>query len=209
MPASIASQSGPSQSMPIPAGLRLVTNATAAQTRVDEAIAIAAAVPEMEIELFILNDGCVFEEGHCSSLHEAGPICMADWRRCFNPVGRALPAAEMERLDVNAEDYSRWVDRHTAPLPILTPTHMPSGPCGLCAIPALFHGGVHSLKIVGREGSAYKKLRSVQQVRHVLDGVTRGLPVETSQAEARAIRGTPELCRSSYGCYYPEASLPG
>ena len=66
--------------------------------------------------------------------------------------------------------------------------------------------GVQELEVNfhGREGSAYKKLRSVQQVCHLLDRVTDGLSAEESRAVAHAIRGTPALCRSSYACYYPE-----
>ncbi len=176
------------------------------QTRVDEAVAMAAAVPEVEIEVFILNDGCIYEEGHCSTLHGPGPICLTDWNYTFRSLGSApqLPAAEIEAMESNAQDYRRWITCHMASGGILTSTRMPGGPCGLCAIPGLYHGGVHSLKIIGREAPAYKKLRSVQQVRHVMDRVAAGLSAAESCAVAQAIRGTPELCRSGYACYYPE-----
>ena len=55
------------------------------QTRVDEAVAMATAVPEVEIEVFILNDGCIYEEGHCSTIHGAGPICLTDWNTPSGP----------------------------------------------------------------------------------------------------------------------------
>jgi len=46
----------------------------------DEAAEIAAAVPDLEIEAFVLNDGCVYEEGSCNTLHLpgalGGPICL-------------------------------------------------------------------------------------------------------------------------------------
>jgi collagenase-like PrtC family protease len=176
------------------------------QTRMEEAVAMAAAVPEMEIEVFILNDGCIYEEGHCSTLHRAGPICLTDWNYTFRPSGSNPPltADEIESMQSNVQDYRHWITCHMASGSVLTSTRMPGGPCGLCAIPELSHGGVHSLKIIGREAPAYKKLRSVQQVRHVLDRVAVGLSAEEIRVEAQALRGTPELCRSGYACYYPE-----
>jgi len=178
------------------------------QTRVDEAAAIAASVPEVEIEVFILNDGCIYEEGHCSTLHDPGPICLTDWSLDFRTLGSAREptAAELEAMEMNVKDYRRWITCHVASAAVLTPTRMPGGPCGLCAIPELYHGGVHSLKIIGREAPAYKKLRSVQQVRHVLDLAASDLQAEQCRAAARTLRGTPELCRSGYACYYPEVT---
>jgi hypothetical protein len=178
------------------------------QTRVDEAVAMTAAAPEVEIEVFILNDGCIYEEGHCSTLHGPGPICLTDWNCTFRPLGaaRELPASELETMEANVQDYRRWITCHVASGAVLTPTGMPGGPCGLCAIPELYHGGVHSLKVIGREAPAYKKLRSVQQVRRVLDLVRGGQKAEECRSAARAIRGTPELCRSGYVCYYPEVT---
>lgn len=176
------------------------------QTRVDEAVAIATAVPEMEIEVFILNDGCIYEEGHCRTLHRPGPICLTDWNYDFRSTDSNPPltAAELEAMQSNVKDYRHWITCHMASGGILSSTRMPGGPCGLCAIPELYHGGVHSLKIIGREAPAYKKLRSVQQVRHVLDRVAEGMSAEKTRTVAQAIRGTPELCGSGYACYYPE-----
>ncbi len=176
------------------------------QTRVDEAVAMAVAVPDVEIEVFILNDGCIYEEGHCSTVHSAGPICLTDWEYTFRPVDatKALSARELGVMERNVQDYRRWIDCQVGARNRLTPTGIPCGPCGLCAIPELHRGGVHSLKVIGREAPTYKKLRSVQQVRSVLDRVATGLPEEECRAFAQAIRGTPELCHSGYACYYPE-----
>lgn len=177
------------------------------QTRVDEAVTMAAAVPEVEIEVIILNDGCIYEEGHCSTVHAAGPICLTEWSYTFRPLGatKALSAAEVEAMETNVLDYRHWTDCHVGPGDRLTSTGIPRGPCGLCALPELHHGGVHSVKVVGREAPAYKKLRSVQQVRLVLDRLAADRPAEECHAVAQAMRGTPELCRSGYACYYPEA----
>ncbi len=176
------------------------------QARVDEAVAMAAAAPDVEIEVFILNDGCIYEEGHCSTVHSAGPICLTDWDYSFRALGESdeVSAADLEGMQRNAGEYYEWIGCHVGQVDAVTSTGVPSGPCGLCAIPDLHHGGVHSLKVIGREAPAYKKLRSVQQVRAVMDRVGDGQSAEECRVLARGIRGTPELCRSGFGCYYPE-----
>mgnify|MGYP000346612162 CR=1 FL=1 len=49
-----------------------------------EATAIAEEVPDIEIEAFVLNDGCIFEEGACHTIHLpgqlGGPICLDRYR---------------------------------------------------------------------------------------------------------------------------------
>jgi U32 family peptidase len=181
------------------------------QTRLDEAVSIARAVPELEIEAFVLNDGCIFEEGHCSTVHAVGPICLSDWEYTFRPLEgtRELAAAEVDAMRRNLDDYRAWIDCQVGSGPQLTPTGMPAGPCGLCSIPHLHRGGVHSAKIIGREAPAHRKLRSVQQVRLIRDRAVAAVPSDECRALARAVRGTPELCASGYGCYYPEVVRGG
>lgn len=175
------------------------------QTSIREAVAIAAAAPDVEIETFVLNDGCAFEEGLCSTLHEAGPICLVDWTYRAHAAEGGTPdaAGDATTLARVAGEYRDWISAQVGVPGTLTPTGMPSGPCGLCAIPDLCAGGIRSLKIAGRQMSAFGKLRSVQQARAILDRVESGDPAEACRAAARALRGTPDLCASSRACYYP------
>jgi hypothetical protein len=175
------------------------------QTSVREAVAIAAAVPDVEIETFVLNDGCVFEEGLCSTLHEAGPICLVDWTYRVRAPEGGVPdaAADATTLAGVVGEYRDWISAQVGEPGAFTPTGMPSGPCGLCAIPDLHVGGIASLKIAGRQMSAFGKLRSVQQARAILDRVESGDPAETCRVAARLLRGTPDLCATGRACYYP------
>ncbi len=131
---------------------------------------------------------------------------MTDWDYSFRALQESeeLSAADREYMANNAREYGEWIGCHVGQVDAVTPTGVPSGPCGLCAIPELHHGGVHSLKVIGREAPAYKKLRSVQQVRAVMGRVVDGESAEDCRVVAQAIRGTPDLCRSGFGCYYPE-----
>ena len=158
---------------------------------------IRSAVPDVEIEAFVLNDACVFEEGSCFTGHAVpgwhGPYCLAE-RVVADRDGEAATRVASRR---------DWIDA-LGNADLVGPEHIPGGPCGLCALPDLAGMGVDGVKIVGREAHPYRKVRSVQAVRHVLDGLEQG---GASEARKRALdlRADTDLCRSGLSCYYPEA----
>ena len=57
---------------------------------------------------------------------------------------------------------------------------------------------------MGREASAFRKLRSVQLVRRILDLQGEGASAAACRSAALELRATPELCRTGLSCYYPE-----
>ncbi|MBC7541477.1 MAG: U32 family peptidase [Candidatus Sericytochromatia bacterium] len=159
-----------------------------------------ANVP-VEYEVFLLNDGCAYEEGHCLTTHHYGPICMTPWQMDVQP----LPGAK-------ADIAVQWETNHKAYQSFLWHLNncgssnnekgLPNGPCGLCALSEMQAMGVDSLKIVGREASPLRKLASVQLARAVLNRVRAGDSAEAVADKAKALRNTPELCSSTYMCYY-------
>lgn len=161
----------------------------------------AAAPPELELEAFLLNDGCAYEEGRCLTTHQLGPICMTPWRSEVVPMPGA-PADLEPRWRANEVSYQRLLWHLNNCGSSNTEKGLPNGPCGLCALPALAAAGVASLKIVGREASPWRKMASVQLARAVLDRVRAGEPAVAVAARAQALRDTPELCASTYMCYY-------
>lgn len=175
--------------------------------RIDEIARIAHAVPTVEIEAFVLNDGCVFEEGVCHTVHLparlGGPICLdrydAEYRRVD---GRELGPSERKTLEENEESYRAWLWLTFGCGFSLADNGLPLGPCGLCAIPALADAGVRVLKVVGREASTLRKLRSVQMVRGGVDRALADRGAEAIADWARSLRGQPEYCESGYMCYY-------
>ncbi len=175
-----------------------------------EVRAMCHALPALEIEAFILNDGCVFEEGSCHTLHLpgplGGPICLERFRHEYHRGdGKTLCESELERLQSNDEAWKKWLWYVFSCGFTVTAEGLPYGPCGLCAIPPLAAAGVAAVKIAGREGPLERRLKSVEMARAVL-GRHGGDDERNVTAYARGLRGNRELCQSGLMCYYREVS---
>lgn len=175
----------------------------------DEIDVIARLVPDVELEVFILNDGCVFEEGVCHTIHLpkklGGPICIDSYQfEYVGASGKAMPPAAARNLLDNDEDYKRWLWHRFGCGFSTTKEGYPYGPCGLCAIHRLQAAGIASIKIAGREGSTERKIKSVEMVHKVLETAQRGGDEMSVAATAVGIRNTLTHCQSGYMCYYPE-----
>lgn len=175
----------------------------------DEAVDIATAVPDVEIEVFVLNDGCVFEEGICNTIHLpsrlGGPICLDRYDHAY----RSRDGSELgERLQRQAEEtdreYRKWLWYRFSCGFSSTPEGLPYGPCGLCAVPRLRRGGVKAVKIAGREGPTARKVASVAMVRRIVDAACAEVPEQVVAELARNLRPSVEHCATGYMCYYPE-----
>lgn len=159
----------------------------------------------LEYEVFVLNDGCVFEEGYCHVSHAfGGAFCHNPWWT-YKPVslGANQQAGNIEGFAAHLEDYRWWLwlaIRNNGGMP--GPGGLPMGMCGLCALPELNRLGINSLKIVGREASLEKKVASVKMVKQVLDELYSGGNRFRVKEKAREIRQSKEVCDSGYMCYY-------
>ena len=175
-----------------------------------EVAEMAAAVQDVEFEVFALNDGCVYEEGACHSIHLpvklGGAICMDDYEVDHARWdGRDLTPDEVDLLTSNEKTYSDWLAHRFGCGSTATEEGWPLGPCGLCALPALADCGVVAVKIVGREASIHRKQRSVELVATVRDTLGRSGSGDAVKSLARAIRKRPELCADGFMCYYPDS----
>ena len=174
---------------------------------VAETHALCGQLPGIEFESFVLNDGCVFEEGSCHTLHLptplGGPICLDCRSFEYERVGgTALEPAEHEALRRNDAEWERWLWYTFACGFTVTEKGLPNGPCGLCAIPALSVAGICALKIAGREAPLERRRSSVALVAEVRARVRARQPTAEILEFARALRGRPERCASGYMCYY-------
>lgn len=179
----------------------------------DEIEVITRGVPDIEIEVFILNDGCVFEEGVCHTIHLpkklGGPICIDSYQfEYVSASGKAMPHQAAHRLLDNDEDYKRWLWYRFGCGFSTTEDGYPYGPCGLCAIHRLRQAGVASIKIAGREGATERKIKSVEMVHQVLEKARQGADAMSVATTAVGIRNTLAHCQSGYMCYYPEVRYP-
>ncbi|MNZ54281.1 putative protease YhbU precursor [compost metagenome] len=176
---------------------------------IGEACEISAETPDLEIETFILNDACIFEEGACATVHLprnlGGPICMDSFTNHYSRRGGgSLKESLVDKLLENDREYNQWLWHRFSCGFKTTETGMPFGPCGLCALPALAAGRITAVKIAGREAPLARKLASVQMVRSVLDRIETGDDAEQIIQFAKQLRPSVESCNKGYMCYYPE-----
>ncbi len=170
---------------------------------------LISAAPDLEYEAFVLNDGCVFEEGYCHTQHSVAGLpsfCLTDWDERVERIrdGARAGDGEGELWAANLRDHRDWLGYALGRDAATTEKGLPVGHCGLCAIPELARIGVSSLKVVGREAGLLRKVRSVQLVRGVLDRVRAGASRREACEKAIAARGDPEACHSGLMCYYRE-----
>lgn len=171
--------------------------------------AIAEANRSLEFEAFILNDGCVFEEGNCHTIHLpgrlGGPICLDGYEAGHHRVdGRPLREDEEAAFAANDAAHAEWLWYRFSCGFSVSAEGYPFGPCGLCAIPDLAAAGVSAVKIAGREGNLERKVGSVTMVKAALDRLEDAGELRHF---ARNLRGRPDLCETGFMCYYRE-SMP-
>ncbi len=145
----------------------------------------------MDFEAFLINDGCVFEEGLCATTHSAGTFCLHD--------GDGLKDLSKQTLDRYA--FWKWTQNNCG---CSTSKGFPLGPCGLCAIPRLRAAGVGSLKVVGREASLERKYASVKLAVMARNIARGGGGAEEIREATIALRGGASLCHEARTCYYPD-----
>jgi putative protease len=169
-----------------------------------------AAGGRLETEAFVMNEGCVFEEGYCMTTHRsAGALCvqLPAVPHRFLPLDGA-PSSSRSAAPEEARKlmgaFGDWVWFQNGCGNSVSAGGIPNGPCGLCALHDLARTGVTSLKIAGRSASAYRKLVSLQMVRAVLDLVEEGADRQETTRRAMELRKTPEYCGARYMCYYRE-----
>lgn len=151
----------------------------------------AILVDGMEFEVFLLNDGCVFEEGLCATTHAAGPFCTLD--------GEGTEGISPETLERYA--FWKWTLNHCG---CRTGNGYPLGPCGLCALPRLLRSGISSFKVVGREASLERKEASVRIAALAMHLAREGASPSDIRRAVVDLRGWPEMCEERHLCYYPD-----
>lgn len=172
----------------------------------DEIRGVTTAHPDLEIEVFLLNDGCAFEEGFCSTTHHhsVGAFCtnLSTMKADFEWYGPRYTSRRERWLRQNLADYREWVWYVNGNGCGATAKGLPYGPCGLCAIPDLQKMGVASLKIVGREASPFRKLASVKMAADIVKRTREAVPKLHVIERAKSLRQEPEHCNAGYMCYY-------
>lgn len=173
--------------------------------------AMVAANPKLEYEAFMLNDGCVYEEGSCHTIHLpgklGGAICIDNYHSNDQRIdGKPLTKEEKESFTQNDKDYQQWLWYRFGNGFSISKNGLPFGPCGLCAIPKFVNSGVTSVKIAGRDAPTDRKIKSVQMVHQVRE-IFEKSGADDAKAFARGLREQVEHCQTGYMCYYPEVRM--
>ena len=156
----------------------------------------------VEFEVFAVNDGCYFEEGFCQTSHALGPFCLNNWE--ISSYGSDDPSVSANIFADRQKELQTYMWYQNNCGSSCQEDGLPNGPCSLCWFADFRSWGVAAVKIVGREASFFRKMRSLQLVKAVMDEV-RSEASEDSIAElARSLRKTPEYCEKGYMCYFRE-----
>jgi putative protease len=155
----------------------------------------------MEFEVFAVNDGCFFEEGFCQTTHAlGGPFCLTDWEvQVQRSDGNPVATTQIEQHLAELREYL-WYQNNCGSS--FQQDGLPNGPCSLCWFGHFRDWGVTAVKIVGREASFYRKMRSLQLVKAVMDEVAKGGARQEIDRFARSLRATPQYCDKGYMCYF-------
>lgn len=155
----------------------------------------------MEFEAFVLNDGCYFEEGFCQTSHTLGTFCLTEWSaRAYCPGAPDEPSGRDLSERSQALRTYLWYQNNCGSS--FQEDGLPNGPCSLCRLGEFSAWGMKAVKIAGREASFYRKMRSLQMVKAVMDEVRGGMPPEEVGHFARSLRNTPEYCDHGSMCYF-------
>jgi collagenase-like PrtC family protease len=173
-----------------------------------EVMRIVESFPGTEFETFIYNDRCPFMESHCHTLHGLPgktSFCFTNW--LYEICSREpRNGNDSGNWSAHLEHHREWLRASSNCGDTYTPTRVPNGTCGLCAIPSFLACGVVALKVVGREAPDYRKMLSVGTVQRVLARALGGMEEAQVKREALAVRGDDRLCRLGYLCYYRDAN---
>ena len=119
---------------------------------VAEMSTIAAAVPEVRCDAFLLVGKCPNTEGLCTFHHvSAARIWSCELPYQIEPV--QPPSAVLTAAMQRQASWATTDRRHG---------------CGLCAIPLLQQGGIDGLKLVGRGAPMAQKVRNLTLTREFL-----------------------------------------
>lgn len=154
---------------------------------VAEIARIAAAVPELQYEAFLMRNGCVYSDAYCLGVHgqPTGALC-GELRHAARRVRTSLGAERVvENSDLHARDFHRRA-------------------CGLCALWDLERAGVDAYKVVGRCDEGADIAGATALVARDLAIAARCPSREEYLRLLERPPGEGQVCDRRLNCYYPE-----
>ena len=157
--------------------------------------AIMQAVPDLDYEVFLMRNGCIFADSHCMGLHKADRPALCRTLRsaaCWNQLGSLADAGSFDAESFWENDRT-YKDRF----------HLNT--CGQCALWRFEQLGVSAYKVVGRCDNLSDLCDDVrltaQNVRIAQACATEEEFLHAMERPADLL----ELCANEgLSCYYPE-----
>ena len=157
----------------------------------NEIAMIRKTVPNIDLEVFFMRNGCVFSDAYCLGTHR---------KECGSTCG-SLKA--LNKKIVSSSSSFRF--RHSVELnDLLYHSYFHHDACGMCALYRMEELGVTALKIVGRAdmpGSVAEDIRLTKENMEILKECNS----EEEYLEKMILpQNSYKQCKLGLSCYYPE-----
>lgn len=166
----------------------------------DEIAQIVQAVPEVEYEVFMMRNGCLFSDSHCLGCHRAGEPSLCTSLR----TGQHRMWLTNDPRNADAADCQSFLERAWENEQLLNEQYH-RRTCGLCAVWRFEQLGISAYKVVGR-GDDIDDLcfDAALVVRNI--GIARSCRSEEEYLRYMELPRDPAtLCgMQGLSCYYPE-----
>ena len=165
---------------------------------VSEIVELKKNAKGIEIEAFIMNEGCKNVDGFCEFLHGLTDRYDKEVMACTIPYS-------VDVWGVGGSCRIGFREQRTIKRRIADMFKGYKVGCGVCSLHDLYSAGIDSLKIVGRGMRTGRKVADVRLIKEKIDEITGGVGrkeyLENCKEEFREMFH--RRCRS-YDCYYPD-----
>ncbi len=161
------------------------------EMNLEEIAEMAEQFPQLEFEVFLMRNGCVFSDSHCLGMHSRtyGSLCSAVRHGPFAMVSDQHDFKTIHDLEWTSMLFNESYRGYA---------------CGLCAIYRLLQSHISAAKIVGRADDPKKIVSDVRLVRENLSIAGQCASEEEYLKKMRFPRDHYRMCKQGMSCYYPE-----
>lgn len=157
----------------------------------DNIARIIDKTPDVEYEVFLMRNGCVFADSNCLTVHrvECGSLCGALRHSDHNFVSIHNDFVSRHNIELNNMLYTDCYKVFA---------------CGLCAIYRFLQLGVHAGKIVGRADEIEYLCRDIRLAKENIS-IAVSCSTEHEYLEKMIFpENNRVMCKCGFSCYYPE-----
>lgn len=158
---------------------------------VDDIEKIVITVPDMEYEVFLMRNGCVFSDSNCLGLHrsEKRAICAT------------INNSESNLVNVSTESH---INDETELNHFLYHKVFHSNACGLCSIFRFVKMGICAGKIVGRSDESEYVCEDIRLICHNIKIAEKCTSEKEYLENMEFPSNRTTRCEYGMNCYYPE-----